>query len=128
VSLGSNGRGTTGSGATGEDVTALAANPGRIAALPPETARALLAETAALIGQLSALQPPLLARLGGAGVPPAASGEALTIAEAAARLKVSPDWVYRHQRQLPFVRRVGRRSLRCDAAGLARWLATRPRA
>jgi excisionase family DNA binding protein len=128
VNLGRSGCGTTGSGATGEDVVALAANPGRIAELPPETARALLAETAALIVQLGALQPLLLARLGGTAVPTAASGAALTVAEAAARLKVSPDWLYRHQRQLPFVRHVGRRSLRCDAASLARWLATRPRA
>jgi len=46
----------------------------------------------------------------------------LTPAEAAARLGVTEKWLYRHVRQLPFARRLGRRSLRFSEAGLRRWV------
>jgi excisionase family DNA binding protein len=46
----------------------------------------------------------------------------LTVAEAAAIIRVSPKWLYRHH--LPFLRRVGR-AVRVDPAALDRWLARR---
>ena len=49
----------------------------------------------------------------------------LDVREAAARLGVSEDWVYRHAPKLPFTRRVGRRAVRFDPEVLARWVATR---
>jgi hypothetical protein len=53
--------------------------------------------------------------------------ELLTIADAAARLNVEVSWLYRHARDLPFTRKLGRRTLRFHARGLERWAANRPR-
>jgi excisionase family DNA binding protein len=53
--------------------------------------------------------------------------ELLTIEEAAKRLGVKVSWLYRHARDLPFTRKIGRRTLRFDARGLERWAANRPR-
>lgn len=50
----------------------------------------------------------------------------LTPAQAAERLGVSVRWLYRHAKSLPFVRRLSRRALRFDPAGLRRWVASRP--
>ena len=49
----------------------------------------------------------------------------LTIADVAARTQLSRDWLYRHRRQLPFARQIGR-AIRFSEAGLGRWLASRP--
>lgn len=46
----------------------------------------------------------------------------LDVRDVAARLRVSCDYVYRHARDWPFTRRVGR-ALRFEADGLARWQA-----
>jgi excisionase family DNA binding protein len=43
--------------------------------------------------------------------------------EAATRLGMSKDWLYRHARRLPFTRRMGSRSVRFSETGLERWLA-----
>jgi excisionase family DNA binding protein len=59
-----------------------------------------------------------------AAVPGNAAEALLDVREAALRLNVSVDWLYRHARRLPFTRRVGR-AVRFDAAALARWLAHR---
>src|SRR5215831_5477110 len=45
--------------------------------------------------------------------------------EAAALLKVTTRWLYRHHRSLPFTRKLSRRLLRFDEAGLHRWVAHR---
>jgi predicted DNA-binding transcriptional regulator AlpA len=36
---------------------------------------------------------------------------------------MSPDWLYRHKDKLPFVRRVGGRTVRYSEAGLEQWAA-----
>jgi len=41
----------------------------------------------------------------------------LTIAEASERLGQSGEWIYKHQKELPFVRHLGR-SLRCSSMGI----------
>lgn len=46
----------------------------------------------------------------------------LKVDEAAARLGMSREWVYRHGKTLPFARRIGR-SVRFSAGGIDRWLA-----
>ena len=48
----------------------------------------------------------------------------LTVSEAAAKLQKSKDWVYRHQKRLPFMRRIGR-DLRCSEKELDTWVETR---
>ena len=49
----------------------------------------------------------------------------LTPQQAADRLGVSVRWLYRHAKSLPFVRRLSRRALRFDPAGLRRWVTSR---
>ena len=46
----------------------------------------------------------------------------LTPAQAANRLSVSRRWLYRNKHKLPFARRLSRKVLRFDEAGLERWL------
>lgn len=78
----------------------------------------------------------LLAALGRLKSPPSAEmqteGLAATIhparagllmpEEAASRLSVSVRWLYRHAGNLPFTRKLSRKVLRFDEAGLERWL------
>lgn len=51
--------------------------------------------------------------------------ELLTVREAAKRLQVTPQWIYHRSDSLPFVRRLGPKTMRCDADGVAKWLAKR---
>ena len=41
----------------------------------------------------------------------------LTVCEAAERLSQSEEWIYRHQKELPFIRHLGR-SLRCSSTAI----------
>ena len=88
-----------------------------ISAAPPERLPAILV---ALSTRMAAASARLLA------MPPVSSGrttgpdENLDVAEAARRLGVSKDWLYRHANGLPFTVRVGRR-LVFSARGLERW-------
>ena len=53
-------------------------------------------------------------------------GDKLLDAEKAAEiLSVSPDWLYRHGRQLPFTRKLAPRVLRFSYQGIQKYLATR---
>ena len=82
----------------------------------------------AVVLYLAALQSAAAARLTAAPrpVPVSRNGSEalLDVREAAARLNLSVDWLYRHAKKLRFTRRVGR-AVRFDSAGLARWLAHR---
>jgi len=96
-------------------------------------------EAASLAGELARAQAALLARATGALTadstpprpPPATKSPAwdeadlLTVDEAAILLRVSPRWLYRHARTLPFARKLSRKVLRFSRAGIARWLATK---
>ena len=58
------------------------------------------------------------------GTAPAwSTDDLLTIDEVAARLRLSPRWLYRHAKTLPFSRKLSRKVLRFSRAGLERWLA-----
>jgi predicted DNA-binding transcriptional regulator AlpA len=104
-------------------------DPTLCATLPPDAVAPLLMQVAAGLTRLTALQNALAARVltATAGPAPSPSGpeHLLGVEEAAARLGMSTDWLYRHARQLPFTRRVGRRALKFDSASLDRWLAQR---
>jgi excisionase family DNA binding protein len=67
-------------------------------------------ELPALIGQLEAAKATAWARL---TAPPAQSGhdELLGVTEAARRLGVSEDYLYRHASEYPFTRSMGRKLL-----------------
>jgi excisionase family DNA binding protein len=53
------------------------------------------------------------------------NGDLLTVVEAAALLRVTRRWLYRHAKKLPFTRRLSRKALRFSRDGLERWVATR---
>jgi predicted DNA-binding transcriptional regulator AlpA len=63
----------------------------------------------------------------GPSAPASAWSEAdlLTAKEAAALLRVSRRWFYRHAPTLPFARKLSPKVLRFSRSGLTRWLATR---
>jgi predicted DNA-binding transcriptional regulator AlpA len=92
--------------------------------------RSLVEETPApelpqLIGELEAARAVAWARLTAPATdkPADVSGlEArnLDVAEAAKRLGISRDWLYRHASELPFALRIGRR-LVFDSVALERW-------
>ena len=98
-------------------------------------------QAAALLGRLSIVQALLVERLATlqapgrreqappsspAPVPPAWSeDDLLTVDEAAAMLRVSPRWLYRHAKTLPFTRKLSPKVLRFSRAGMLRWLAPR---
>jgi predicted DNA-binding transcriptional regulator AlpA len=58
-------------------------------------------------------------------VPSVGPDRLLKADELAERLAVPLDWVYRHQRQLPFRVRVGSRLVRFSESGFQRWVRTR---
>jgi len=89
--------------------------PEQAAALSPATARSLLPE-------LLSLQTMVLARALAVTFGPDAGDSLLTVAQAAPRLGVSPDWLYRRADRLPFTRRLGRQ-LRFSSLGLDEYLA-----
>ena len=85
-----------------------------------------------MLGDIEAFRVRLLARLLTSQTPATPPDEKadstdrlLKPAEAAALLKVTTRWLYRHHRSLPFTRKLSRRLLRFDEAGLHRWLAHR---
>jgi hypothetical protein len=49
----------------------------------------------------------------------------ITVTAAAEMLAVDNRWIYRRVDELPFVRRLGERTLRCSARGIQLWLDTR---
>lgn len=106
----------------------LAAAAHRLAILieKPEQASALSpADARALLPHLLSLQTAVLARALTAPSGPEAGDTLLTVKQAAERLGVTPDWLYRHADRLPFTRRLGRQ-LRFSSWGLAEYLAAPP--
>jgi predicted DNA-binding transcriptional regulator AlpA len=49
----------------------------------------------------------------------------LDAVEAAKMLSMSTDWLYRHAKNLPFARKLGRKMLRFSYQGIVKWMATR---
>lgn len=101
------------------DLAALVEDPARVATVPP-------GRIPALLSQLSALQGAMAARLISADRDEPVSGEdtLLTVDQAAERLGVSTDWLFRRSRTLPFVVRLGRH-LRFSNRGIDRYLRSR---
>jgi hypothetical protein len=50
-----------------------------------------------------------------------AEDQSLTIEEAAALLRRSTKWIYRHRDRLPFIKRIAPRSYLVSKTGLLRW-------
>src|SRR5215831_4835245 len=82
-------------------------------------------EIPALVGTLERLKVVALARLlegrPGAdadGTPASVTDALLTVEEAAKRLSVSKDWLYRNAGRLPFTVRLGKKHLRFRSVGI----------
>ena len=101
------------------DLAALVEDPGKVAAVPP-------GRIPALLSQLSAVQSAMAARLVSADRDDAASTEdtLLSVDQAAERLGVSKDWLFRRSKTLPFVVRLGRH-LKFSSRGIDRYLRSR---
>jgi excisionase family DNA binding protein len=97
----------------------LAADPAKATALPPETRQVLTLRAVAALAALAVA--PAQADPG----PDTPDGDRLLdVDEAARRLGVSPDWLYRRVGKLPFIVRLGR-TVRCSAAGIDRYIRQR---
>ena len=98
-------------------------SPDRIAEISAAEVPVLLAKVAALQSLLTSrllLDPP------SRSVEPAADNENwLTAEEAALILSVTPNWLYRRAKKLPFARRLSRKVLRFSESGLRRYLAVK---
>ena len=101
---------------------ALLADSSRLAALTPEQERTLVTSVRAIVGEEQPTRPAVALV---SAAPAWSEEDLLTIDEAAARLRVSPRWLYRHAKTLPFSRKLSRKVLRFSRVGMARWLATR---
>ncbi|MBI3091680.1 MAG: helix-turn-helix domain-containing protein [Candidatus Tectomicrobia bacterium] len=98
----------------------IAGDPAQVTALSPEAATALLAKLTvaqgALMGRLLALQADGRHAVGGP-----AEDRLLTVEDAAAKLCVTVDWLYRRTRSLPFVVRQGK-FVRFSTLGIERFI------
>ncbi len=100
-------------------------------AVTPERVRDLSPlEAAELLLRVVGLQTALLSRVLPAAPNEHATGATvedrlLTPQEAARRLGVSPRWLYRHAKRLPFTRHLSRKALRFSAEGLEKYLRQR---
>jgi predicted DNA-binding transcriptional regulator AlpA len=109
------------------DLDLLRAGLAAVASLPGEIPADQLPE---LVGDLARAQAALLTAASHA--PAVAQREVerpnedrmLDVNEAAALLRVTPRWLYRHG-DLPFTRRISRKVVRYSRAGIQRWLAAR---
>jgi predicted DNA-binding transcriptional regulator AlpA len=99
----------------------IARDPAAAAQLPAEARARLLARALAVVGALAA---PAVAVNGGPPPEPREPDRLLTAEEAAQMLGAPPAWLRRHPR-LPFVRKLGHRTVRFSEAGIRRWLAAR---
>src|SRR5215467_11616868 len=91
--------------------------PDRVAEIPH-------AQIPRVLGELEGLRVALLAQLITHSVAVTLAAEPDEKSQPTDRLlKVTTRWLYRHHRSLPFTRKLSRRLLRFDEAGLHRWLA-----
>lgn len=90
-------------------------SPADLAAVPAE-------EIPAVMAQLAALQAALAVRLLEDRRDPESASQLIQIADAAAKLDCTVDWLYRHADEFAFTRRVSPKQLRFDLRGLERYL------
>jgi predicted DNA-binding transcriptional regulator AlpA len=76
-----------------------------------------------LLGELEEIRCTAMARLTAPAPAQSQADELLSAAEAARRLGISQDYLYRHHRDFPFTRRVGRRLL-FSALGIEKHIKT----
>lgn len=105
------------------DLRELLANPALVAAMPRDDAISVFAELASLQATLASHLCRVPNRI---SVPEASvSDRLLTPEQAVGILGVTVRWLYRHADQLPFTRRLSRKTLRFSEVGIRKYLATR---
>ena len=85
--------------------------------MSPTTLDGLLEQLAELVAERVAV------RLNGRAPAAEEPDHLLTLTRAAERLGVTPSWLRRHAGTLPFVRRLGHKTVRYSSAAITRWLA-----
>jgi predicted DNA-binding transcriptional regulator AlpA len=103
---------------------ALATDPSKAANLTGPAVAALLARVAAVCGTLAA-RAVTLTHQTEASSGPDEEDRLLTVEQAAERLAVSRDWIYRRASTLPFAVRLDGSALRFSAQGIARHIRQR---
>ncbi len=103
-------------------VAELIRDPGQVEEIRHEDIAATLTVIAALEAALAAR---LMVDKPKAVDAPEREDRLLTTDEAAALLRVTPQWLYRRADRLPFARRLSRKALRFSEAGVHRWMATK---
>src|ERR1044072_8620720 len=87
-------------------------------------------EAIILIAEVAVIQATLATRIATQSeqvrYPPSAAARVeedrlLTVDEAASRLGVTRQWLYRHSKELPFTRKLSRKALRFSESGMQRW-------
>lgn len=106
----------------------LAADPERLDNLPDEELPEVLAALRELEARvwLRMRRPPETNGDGAHGHHVPKDDKMLNVEEAADILGVTTDWLYNNADDLPFAKRLGRRTRRFSRNGLYRWLETRP--
>ena len=102
------------------DLAGVVADPGKVSLVSPEAVPAML-------GDLERVKAALWARLvtqDGNRNGETGGDQLLDATEAAAKIKVSKDWIYHHHADLPFTVRIGSKLL-FSAVGIDRWIKVR---
>jgi hypothetical protein len=100
-------------------------DPSRAADLPPHARRAVVLVCSAIISACAVGSDPVDGRPAGGSTE--AVDDWLTPDQAAHLLKKPRHWLVRHHRELPFARKVSRKTVLFNRTGALRWLETRPR-
>lgn len=117
------------SGDSGHKLAVLAADPDRVDAVAAESVPALLGRLEELRARLELRMMAAATSNNGArahtpGVPddPDEGDQLIKVPDAAERLGVDDRWIYRRADRLPFVHRLGERTIRCSTRGIDAWL------
>lgn len=100
----------------------VASDPTRVMGLPPAVLVDIVARAGAVV---AAAQSAMVAKAMPSQQREAAHDNLLNVKQAAARLSVTEDWLYRHAQRLPFTVRLGPGQVRFSAAGIERFIRTR---
>ena len=111
------------------DLVGVVTDPDRIKALQPGAVFTLLGQLEVLRAQLwlQLVQQHAHAFSVGRDERDRQPDRLLSPSEAAVMLGVTISWLHRHHRQLPFARKLSRKTLRFSELGLRRWLAQQKR-
>ena len=102
------------------DLNRLLAEPERVAEIPARSVQGLIVRLSALLAALGARAGDLATDARWRDQPAAPPDKNISVEEAAGRLGVSKDWLYKNASKLPFAVRIGRRLLFSNR-GLERW-------